>query len=586
MLRAQQAGLRLRMVCGLPMGGPITLTRSVAELGLACKAGAQLRGSKYARKPAPPRPAAGLGRHARGAQDEDEDEGDDDAASVTSVGTELSVNDVPADRELDRELAEVAAWQQARRAEAEARLAEAAPAGRALASSEPASVASVQQAQQAQQQRQAQQQQQQLDPPAAAERRRQGRGKSVSWAQEQPGPAAPAAAARLGTAAGNSTSALDGPTACLQPPLPEQQQQQGLEAQPAQQLDSAFAMASPFGSPGAAPAGFLEDDSSEGAETADPGAASDAAADAADGPPAVGGSPGEAASRLPLTEETVALLDQQLGSPPGGSPTWREQARERAGLCPPLHAAVGGVVEQRWALMLPAAAGTPSQRPSRCPPSFLGNHSRAGRLPCSCGALGGQTLGTLSCSSIGPPTPYPSHTHLHPPPSLFLLPYSGCKQPRSSWPGNCCRSCQRSCRMERQGGQYVAVPACPKSGCLQMMVVRPLWNRSHHTISGNRPLEAPSLPHIGSPSRRLSLALCLPQGEIVDQLAGAIEEEITQLGGGRVPEDALLQVAKVGRARGAGAGGNGQSSGTREAGQNWMRDSSRRGRPSGGWTLA
>lgn len=35
------------------------------------------------------------------------------------------------------------------------------------------------------------------------------------------------------------------------------------------------------------------------------------------------------------------------------------------------------------------------------------------------------------------------------------------------------------------------------------------------------------------------------QSGIVDQLAGAIEEEIEQLGGGRLPEDALLQVAKV-----------------------------------------
>ncbi|KAL4421634.1 hypothetical protein ABPG75_010925 [Micractinium tetrahymenae] len=107
------------------------------------------------------------------AADEGEDD-EDDGASVSSASSSSSLNDIPLDRELDKELDRLAAEQQARQLAAHARPAELAPAGHSLAGSG-----------QGQALQQQQQQQQQQEAPAAAERRRRGRGKSLQAAAEQ-----------------------------------------------------------------------------------------------------------------------------------------------------------------------------------------------------------------------------------------------------------------------------------------------------------------------------------------------------------------------------------------------------------------
>ena len=249
--------------------------------------------------------------------------------------------------------------------------------------------------------------QQPQQPAAATERRQRGHGKSVSWAQEKLGPATPATAEGPDPAAGSGGFTLDGPAGCLQPPSPgkqqqQQQQQQRAAAQAEQTAGDALPMSTPFGSPGAGPAAFSEEEygaaptalseEEEGVAPAglsgeEGGAATAgepalaygraagaggpaAAAAAAPAPPAAGVTAGEEASRLPLTEETVALLDQQLGSPPGGSPTRRDQARG-VGVCPPLLAVVCPVLLR----------AEPRCRMQRAPPWHACGDAHTGQAP-------------------------------------------------------------------------------------------------------------------------------------------------------------------------------------------------------------
>lgn len=247
----------------------------------------------------------------------EEEEEDDDAASLASVSTASSLNDVPADRELDRELDRMAAEQHARRLAGEAPGgAQLAPAGQMLPEGRHDGAA------------QGRLEPPQQQTPAPAERWQRGHGKRVSWGQELTGPETAAAKVGLGTAAGSGGTAVDGPEGALQP---RQLRDPDAAPQAEQHLPGDCAMASPFSSPGAAPAGLLEDDNSA-VEGALPGEVAPTAGStpAGAGPPAAAGGPREAATRLPLTEETVALLDQQLGTPPGGSPTRDSQARRAA----------------------------------------------------------------------------------------------------------------------------------------------------------------------------------------------------------------------------------------------------------------